>query len=116
GPILFEDRFEIPDNIFVKDLYEITFNKSIQLFKNHWVDIITGNYRPISQSVFYNTRKQGFFLRNQIQQLKEINSQWPIEKQKRHFRATFFPPFEPPYLIKHGQKIPLDLNWYNQLA
>ena len=37
------------------------------------------------------------------------------EEKKKRFRATFFPPFNPPYLVTNKGNIPLDISWFNGL-
>ena len=40
---------------------------------------------------------------------------WPSEKKRRYFRATYFPPFDQPKLLKNGEIIQLTPENYNQL-
>lgn len=115
GPILFEERFDIPNEIFVKELYELTYIKSIELFKKTLFDLISGNIKTKAQDDFINTRKTGFHFRSEISEIKKISDSWSKEKKKRHFRATWFPPFAPPVLVKNSEELPVDLNWYNSL-
>ncbi len=107
GAILFEDRFKIAKNIWVKDLYDETENRSVQLFQGCLKDIVNGNYEPKPQSIF-TKRKTNFHLRNEINQLKKIDLSWSKEKIERHIRATYFPPFEPPYTEIDGVKFYFD--------
>jgi methionyl-tRNA formyltransferase len=103
GKIAFEDRFKIKKNYFVKDLYNETENRSIQLFKKSLSKIIKGNYTLIAQESF-SKRKKNFHLRNEINEIKKIDLSWSKEKIERHIRATYFPPFEPPYCMIDDKK------------
>ena len=49
GDILFEDRFDIPIDCWVEELYNITFKKSVNLFRNSIDKIINLNIKPISK-------------------------------------------------------------------
>lgn len=113
GDIIFEKRFPIPENCFVTDLYDLTLKASVKLFEENIPAILNGDYTLIPQETLKKERGSGFHLRTEVNQIKVIEAEWPIEKQKRHFRATWFPPFSPPVLKQNNQ--PLDLNWYNSL-
>jgi methionyl-tRNA formyltransferase len=113
GAIIAEKRFPIPPNCFVKELYETTLDASIQLFKEELANVINGHYLLTPQGKL-TERKKGFHLREEIEELKQIDPNWPIEKQKRIFRATWFPPFPPPVNAVSGEA--LTLEWYNQLG
>ena len=103
GAILFEDRFKIAKNIWVKDLYNETESRSVALFQSSLKNIVEENYNPKPQSSF-TKRKTNFHLRNEINDIKKIDFSWSKEKIKRHIRATYFPPFEPPYTEIDGVK------------
>jgi len=105
GDILFETRFEIPAQCWVKQLYQITETASEQLFKQHIGDIINGNYRPVPQETLLEQRGCSYHYRNEIEQIKQIDLNWSAEKIERHLRATCFPPFEPPYALVGGKKV-----------
>ena len=98
GAILFEDRFKIPKNIFVKDLYAETERRSVELFKASLQNIVNGNYEPIQQKKF-KKRNSNFHLRSEMNDIKQLDLNWSKEKIERHIRATYFPPFEPPYFL-----------------
>jgi len=115
GPIIFEQRFKIPNEAFVKDLYDITFKESVNLFEQNVSNIFLGDYNLIPQENFENERDFSFHFRNEIEDLKIINEDWPTEKKKRFFRATYFPPFEPPKLLKEGELIQLTPDYYYSL-
>ncbi|MFM2049015.1 MAG: hypothetical protein RI955_1563 [Bacteroidota bacterium] len=103
GKIVFEDRFKITQNCFVKELYDETEKRSIQLFKTSLPLIIKANYTLTAQESF-TKRKNNFHLRNEINEIKKIDLAWSKEKIERHIRATYFPPFEPPYCIIDDNK------------
>jgi methionyl-tRNA formyltransferase len=113
GDLLAERRFNIPKDCFVQDLYKITVSESILLFKNEIGPILKGEYKLIPQAELAKKRDSGFHLRNEVDDIKIIDSTWPIEKQKSYFRATWFPPFSPPIEKQSGK--PLDMYWYNSL-
>lgn len=106
GDILFEQRFPIVPRCFVKELYDQSTEAGYDLFCRHIADLISGNYTPIPQSVYKGLRASSYHYRNEIDILKQIDPLWPSEKIDRHLRATYFPPYEPPYMFIEGQK------WY----
>ena len=103
-------RFRIPKNSWVKDLYEMTYMASVELFEKHLKDIVQGNYHPIPQENFIKARGSSFHRRDEIEKIKQIDLNWEKEKIERHIRATWFPPFEPPYAIVNGEKKYFTLN------
>ncbi|MBL4624935.1 MAG: hypothetical protein JKY42_07335 [Flavobacteriales bacterium] len=115
GDLLFEKRFEVPENFFVKDLYEKTFDESKTLFVEKIKKIIDNNIECIPQKNLPQSRKRGFHLRNELKEIKNIQSDWPVEKQKRYFRATYFPPFPPPTLVLKNGVLELNMEWYTSL-
>ncbi|MEY2898949.1 MAG: hypothetical protein RL138_1002 [Bacteroidota bacterium] len=104
GDILFEKRFKIPADIFVKELYDMTEKASKQLFKKSLSMLISGDYTPTPQASLIAKRGTKFIKRKDIEQLKCIDLKWSQEKIDRHIRATYFPPFEPPYMLIKGEK------------
>ena len=115
GDILFENRFPISTNETVVSLHKKTTQKSIELFEENIKDILTGNYVPTPQKSFKNIRPFGFHLRNEINHIKQIDLSWDEEKIDRHVRATYFPPFAPPFVIVNGKKVELSLNWKEEI-
>jgi len=115
GDLLFEKRFEIQDNLFVSDLYKKTFKQSKILFVEKIQSIIDGTAIFIPQNKLPKERKRGFHLRKEMNQIKQISSEWTIEKQKRYFRATYFPPFSPPVMVSESGSFNLNMDWYNSL-
>ncbi|MGB1205246.1 MAG: formyltransferase family protein [Chitinophagales bacterium] len=111
GDILFESRFAIPENCMVSELYALSLAKTLLLFKKHLADIVNGNYVGVPQAAFLGKRSSSFHKRSDIQDIKKIDLSWPKERIERHFRATFFPPFEPPYALVDGKKVYLSLEF-----
>jgi methionyl-tRNA formyltransferase len=111
GAILFEKRFAIPDNIWVEELYETTFNESLDLFIETLRSILNGSYKPISQSSLINERGSSIHYRHEIQDLKKIDLNWDNEKIERHIRATYMPGFEPPYTIVNNERMYFKKDW-----
>jgi len=111
GPIIFEDRFEMPANCTVKELYELTLEKSISLFQNSIEDLFNGRYTTTPQSSYAGKRSSGFHTRQEIHDIRKLDLSWEPEKILRYVRATNMPGFEPPYVDINGQKIFLCLDW-----
>ncbi|MBL4653050.1 MAG: hypothetical protein JKY53_09350 [Flavobacteriales bacterium] len=115
GDLIAERRFKVVPNIFVKDLYDIALKESKLLFIQNIKAIIDDEITLIPQIDLPQERARGFHLRNEMEAIKQIDASWPVEQQKRHFRATYFPPFPPPVLVKGSEEIELDMNWYNSV-
>lgn len=105
GAILAEKRFPIPKGCWVQDLYQLTLTASRQLFAENIASIFQGNYTAIPQSELIAERGTSYHFRKEINAIKQIDLQWSAEKIERHIRATYFPPFEPPYAIIEGKKV-----------
>jgi methionyl-tRNA formyltransferase len=115
GDILFENRFPLSSSETVASLHEKTSQASIQLFTTSLPLLLKGKFERTPQSSFKGLRPFGFHLRNEINHIKEIDLNWDNDKIDRHIRATYFPPFPPPYAIQNGKKIELSLNWKKEL-
>ncbi|WP_276133756.1 formyltransferase family protein [Polluticoccus soli] len=105
GAILFQKRFPIPDNLWVNDLYKLTFNASVLLFQQTLKHIVNGNYTPVSQQSLVHKYGTSLHFRQEVGDLKRIDLSWDREKIERHIRATAMPGFEPPYAEINGEKI-----------
>jgi len=105
GAIIFEDRFPISKNCWVNELYELTSQKSIELFKKSLPLIVSGNFEPKPQKSFLHKRKTSLHFRKEIEELKQIDLSWPRKKIERHIRATDMPDFDPPYTFINNQKV-----------
>lgn len=116
GHIIAEKRWPLDSETTVSDLYKKTLQESIELFENSLESIIANDLNLTPQKHYAQFRPSNFHLRSEISALKEIDLAWSDEKIDRYVRATYFPPFDPPYAIKNGKKIPLSLNWKEELA
>jgi methionyl-tRNA formyltransferase len=105
GDILFQKRFPIPENCWVDDLYKLTVDASVNLFRQTLPHIILGNYQPVSQQLLEAKYGTSLHYRKEMSSLKEINLNWDKQKIERHIRATSMPGFEPPYCLLNGEKI-----------
>ena len=105
GAIIFEERFNIDPTVTVKELYDITFEKSIKLFTDNIFRIIKGDFVLIDQDSFQNNRRKSFHLRKEISEIKHIRLNWEEEKIDRYLRATSMPGFEPPFSIINGKRV-----------
>ncbi|OJJ19312.1 hypothetical protein BKI52_21100 [marine bacterium AO1-C] len=105
GPILFEKRFPMPENCFVQDLYDITFQKSLELFEENALKIIAGDYTLTNQEDLIEKRGTSLHYRKEMQALKQIDLSWPKEKIERYIRATSMPGFSPSFTFVNGKKI-----------
>ncbi len=104
GDILFEKRFPIPPDCFVGELYKMTLFHSIDLFKSSLANLVKGNYEPISQQSLIPERGVSYHYRKEINRIKELSIEWDKEKIAKHIRATYFPPFPPPFFYVNGKK------------
>jgi len=105
GDLLFEKRFPIPENCWVWELYDLTAKASLALFEESLPKLLSGNYEATRQSSLLLERGTNLHYRNEIDDLKRIDLSWPKEKIARHIRATWFPPFPPPYYLKDGERV-----------
>jgi methionyl-tRNA formyltransferase len=104
GDILYETRFPIPPDCWVKDLYEITETRAFALFCATLPNLVQGHYTRTPQKAF-TSRTSSLHFRHEIQRLKCIDLNDSQEKIERIIRAVSMPGFEPPYCIINGQKI-----------
>ncbi len=105
GDILFQKRFPVPDNCWVGELYELTFNASVQLFKETLADIVNGKYSLTPQESLVSRYGTSLHYKNEMADIKVIDMTWDKEKIDRYVRATAMPGFEPPYYLKDGEKV-----------
>lgn len=110
GDIIFEKRFNIPEDIWVEDLYNETFNKSVELFKDSLSDLLSQNYKLVSQNSLLDKRKTSLHYRKEINEIKKINLEWSKDKIERHIRATYMKEFEPPFAMIKKEKIYFNKN------
>jgi methionyl-tRNA formyltransferase len=105
GDIIFESRFPIPDKCNVKELYDLTYEKSISLFENKILDILNGNYTLVPQNDLIKIRSVSINFRKDINRIKIIDLNMSAAQISKQVRATAMPGFEPPYAIIDGKKI-----------
>ncbi len=105
GDILFQKRFPIPENCWVGELYQLTYDASLNLFRQTLAHVINDNYKAVPQELL--TAKYGVSLhyKKEMAAIKIIDLEWDKEKIERYIRATSMPGFEPPYCIIDGKKI-----------
>ncbi|MBK7763040.1 MAG: hypothetical protein IPI46_06655 [Bacteroidetes bacterium] len=111
GDILFEQRFPIPENCWVAELYQLTYEASLILFKTSISKLLKGDFTPASQNDLRFQRSTSIHYRNEINNLKKIDLNWDQEKIDRHIRATYMPGFEPPYTLLGNEKIYFTKSW-----
>jgi methionyl-tRNA formyltransferase len=104
GPILAEKRFVIPENCFVNELYELTYDHSITLFKGQIGSIIEGKYKLTSQSERMEDRKCNTYFRKDIKLLKELSLHMSTDEIDRRLRATSMPGFKMPSITIKGNE------------
>lgn len=105
GDILFEERFPIPGNCWVDELYQLTYKASLNLFASTLGRVVNGDYTRIPQQTLEAQRGTSLHYRKDMAALKLIDLSWEKEKIERHIRATSMPGFEPPYCIVGGEKV-----------
>lgn len=105
GSILAEMRFPISSKIWIDELYKLTHDASIELFKNNLVKLIQGELIPVPQDFLINTRGTSKHRRVEINDIKRINPEWSPEKIHKHIRATSMPGYDPAFLeFKSGER------------
>ncbi|PWB39049.1 MAG: hypothetical protein C3F02_00310 [Parcubacteria group bacterium] len=105
GDIIAEKRFAIPENCYVSELYDLTFDNSLELFEAEIGNIVSANYKLTPQKDYYQTRKHSIHYRKEITDIKKIDVSWPAEKIFRYVRATSMPNFEPPYFTVGEERV-----------
>ena len=105
GAVLFEKRFPIPPDCWVGELYNLTFEASLQLFKETLELVVKGDYTLTPQENLVETRGTSTHYRKEMAAIKQIDLAWTEEKIQRYIRATAMPGFEPPYCSIGAQKV-----------
>ncbi len=105
GDILFQKRFAIPEDCWVNELYELTYQASLKLFSQTLAHIVNGNYKAVPQEMLTAKFGSSLHYRKEMAALKVIDLNWDKEKIQRHIRATSMPGFEAPYCFIDGQKV-----------
>ena len=109
GDILFEDRFIVPPEIWVQELYDLTLEKSRLLFERPLPHLLNENFTRTPQNHLISSRGSKIGYRKDIEKLKFINDLTDQTDLERRIRATSMPGFSPPYLLVGGKKINLIL-------
>ena len=109
GDILFEDRFPVPERCWVYELYELTCQKSIDLFRTSLEKIIRGEFHPRPQSFYKKTRPSKFYRKSDIERIKHIDLNWSKEKIEKYIRALSMPGFAPPFITVQGKRVSTQL-------
>lgn len=104
GDIIFERRFDIPDNCLVNELYELTDSESLKLFIEKIHSILNGNYSLQPQEQLVEIRGTSLNYRKDILKLKTIDFNEGIEEVTKKVKATAMPGFEPPFYLYEGSK------------
>jgi len=110
GDIIFEKRFPIESNLWVQELHAQTVQASQELFEESLADLVSGRYELTPQSNFSGLRPNHFHLRSEIESVKKLSLEWPKHKISRYIRATYFPPFDPPFFEIDGKKVSIRLD------
>lgn len=105
GDIIFEKRFPIPENLWIDELYQLTVQHSVALFQSTLNSVIHEKWVLKKQKSLISKLGTSLHYRKEIQDLKKIDLNWPIQKIEKHIRATYMPGFEPPYCIIDDKKI-----------
>lgn len=111
GDIIAEKRFDIPATCWVHQLYQLTYDASIELFKASIGSVFNQSYTLTPQHVLETERGTSLHYRTEINDVKVIDLSWDKEKIERHIRATYMPGFEPPYTILNDEKIYFTTSW-----
>ena len=111
GDILFERRFPIPFNCWVEELYQLTFDASLDLFIETLPAILAGNYPLQAQKDLIPSRGTSIHYRNEIHALKQIDLSLSKEEIEKRIRATAMPGFEPPFCIVNDEKLYFSKTW-----
>lgn len=110
GPILFEDRFLLDKNIWVKDLYALSVQKGLTLFQQTLADLINANYEATQQTQLIASRGLNEFKRKDIDIIKQLNFEESASKTQARIRASYMPGFAPPYFLMDGKKISISID------
>ncbi len=105
GPIVAEKRFHISNSIWIEELFNLTYDTSIELFEDYLPQLISGEYNAIDQNLLLSKRNSSFHFRKEIDDIKRIDLDWSQDRISKHLRATMMPGFEHPYAIVGNKKL-----------
>lgn len=107
GDILFETRFPISREIWVSELYDLTVDRSIELFATSLPKLLSGDYLRIPQKDLVSERGTMIGFRRDIEKLKNIKYFTDPSDFEKQIRATSMPGFSPPYIKVGKRKVDL---------
>ncbi len=105
GDILFEKRFPIPPNCWVEELYHLTEEASVILFKETLSALVAGSYTAVPQAALEKERGTALHFKKEMSRLKEVSLNQSAKGLAAQLRAVYMPRFEPPYCIINGEKV-----------
>jgi methionyl-tRNA formyltransferase len=105
GAILFQKRFPVPENCWVKTLYDLAVEAALQLFKTTLPALRAGDYQKHPQTEQAGQRPASLHYRSEINRLKQIDLNQGRTEIEKQIRATSMPGFEPPYCLIGGKRI-----------
>lgn len=114
GPILAERRFEVPQDVFASELYDLTTTTAVELFEDTLHPLIADTLTKADQSEFVDRRSSSYHRKGELDDLRRIPGTLDRSEQLLRFRATYFPPFPPPVLLDGGKECELDMSWYHK--
>jgi len=108
GPIIAQELVSVPIHFTAKTLYYKLQECVVQLFKEHWSSIKSGNYSLVQQldltgSVNY---------RKDLEQLKllDLNEKMTVKELLNTLRACMFPPFPPASFEVDDNRYDVEIN------
>lgn len=104
GKIIAERRFELNENMMVKDLYDKTVEESLFLFKSEILNILNNRYTLVPQEELISKRGTKIYYRKDILKLREIDLGLISKDVALKVKATSMPGFEPAFTIIDGVK------------
>lgn len=101
GALIAELRWEIPLDIWVEDLWKQANEKGLELFQKTFPELL----KNPNLSIPKKDKKSHFYLRKDINNLKELKWNESKEVWDRKIRATSMPGFSAPYFYLHHKKV-----------
>lgn len=107
GGKIFEKRFPIPHDIWVKELLDLTEKHSFEMFVENIKHIIDEKFEVLSEKS--DSKDKYFYKRNDINKIKKVDLRWSKKKLERYIRATSMPGFSGPFVIVDGKMIKFEM-------
>lgn len=101
GDLIAEKRWDIPQDIWVYDLWQQANEYGIELFKEGMIALFENPSLKLEKQKV----KSHFYLRKDIVNIKELKWGESQELWERKIRATSMPGFEGPYFMVEGKKV-----------